>query len=110
MLQGMDINQRVEFTSSADKTTPKTKFILKPLTASEMLETTKYVQGGKLELNQDYVMDLLDKSIVEIKNPDIKEKDKINAFINSLTPVILVELINKVTSLNRLSEDEEKNS
>ncbi len=109
MLKGIDINQRVEFISTKDTDEPKTVFVLRPLTGSEMLDVSKYITDGKLSISGDFATYVLGNAIVEIKNPDLKEKEEIQTFIKKMTTFIITELISEVTRLNNLSDDEAKN-
>ena len=97
MLEGIDVNQRIEFISSMDKTDPHTIFVLRPLTG---LEKLKYPD---LE-NEETLIDYLCISIVEIKNIDIPVKD----FIKTIDLISLSELMNKIGGLNKVSEEDKK--
>jgi len=108
MLQGINLNERIEVISKEDKEEPKTIFVLKPLTALEMLDISKYMQDGKLSFNGEYVRELLCNSIVEIRNPDTKGATNILDFINSQTASVLMEIVVEIGKLNNITEDEKK--
>ncbi len=95
MLQGIDINQRIEFISAYDTTDPKTVFVFKPLSGFEMI---KLSESG-LDIQQ-----FLQKTIAEIHG--VEDKDK---FLTSLSVKILAELINKANEINKITEQEIKN-
>jgi len=109
MLKGIDVSQRIEF-SCEDDVEPKTVFILKPLSGLQMIEVSKNLSTDKkLVLNAQYIQSILECSIVEIKNPEVKEINKINDFISSLSSVVLTELVVEVGKLNNLTGEEQKN-
>ena len=99
MLKGIDMNQRINFISKEDKEEPKTVFVIRPLSAIEMMNTSK----------DEYLSLMLNKSIVEIKNPDLKDRQEIDDFVNGLNVAVLTELINEITDINKLKDDEIKN-
>lgn len=99
MLQGIDVNQRIEFVSKYDTTEPKTVFQFKPLSGSEMFG----LQGKQ----DSFIMTVLNLSIVKIDNLP-KGKDK-KEFLNCLPSNVLNELFTKFNELNNISEEEEKN-
>jgi len=107
MLKGIDLAQRIDFSSSFDIEEPKTIFVLRPLSGVEVLSMAKFVSGT--EISSDYLLELLKASVEEIKNPDIKEKHKVIEFLSSLKPNVLMELVNETSSINKLSAVEEKN-
>ena len=101
MLQGININERITFTSSED-TDPKTEIIIRPLSGFEMMNLSVLFQGGKF-------CSIILKSVVEIKNPDISEKEEVEKYISSLSVEILTVLMESITSINNVSDDEAKN-
>ena len=100
MLEGIDVNQRVEFVSSKDNSEPKTIFVLKPLSGSEMLRVAD--SSG----NYGSLINLLLASVVEIKN---FSTDNIEEAINMLPSDILNEILTKINSINHISEQDAKN-
>lgn len=108
MLKGIDLSQRIEY-SSKDDSDPKTIFILKPMTGLQMLETSKFLKGNEMKINGEYIKTLLGGCIDEVKNPDLKEVAGILAFIEGLAPTVLMELVLEVSSVNKLTDDEVKN-
>ena len=101
MLEGINIKERITFTYSED-TDPKTEIIVKPLTSFEMMQLSSKLAKGDLS-------EVLFESVVEIKNPDIKDVEKIEEFLSSLKIEVVTQLIEKVTSINNLMDDEQKN-
>ena len=99
MLQGIDVNQRIEFISSSDKTEPKTKFYFKPLSGSDMFNIRDNKDG--------FILTTLDMSITEIKNLP-KGMEKID-YLKTLRTKELNELFEKFNEINNVSDDEEKN-
>jgi len=118
MIEGIDINQRIEYTLKSDTTEPKTVFVLRPLSGPEALElTTNRVkvligEGGRpvaeLRMTAEHVRSVLKKCIIEIK--DFKNFESIEKTIESLPPTALAELMRKITEINNLTEAERKNS
>lgn len=100
MLQGIDVSQRIEFSSVSDTGEPKTVFVLKPLSGLEMLE---FSGGGT-----DDIKKMIIKSIVEVKNFS-KDGISIEEVVGSLNLSVVGELINKINYLNNLSRQDEKN-
>lgn len=98
MIQGIDVNQRIEFVSENDKVEPKTIFVFRPLSGFEMLEIEDG-EKGNLKIRK-----FLNETICEIKGIENKE-----SFINSLPIAILGELIKKANEINSFSEIETKN-
>ena len=48
MLKGIDLSQRIEFSSKEDKGDQKTIFVIRPLSGVEMLDVAKHVDNGQL--------------------------------------------------------------
>lgn len=109
MLKGIDVSQRVEFSSAEDKDEPKTIFVLKPLNALELMEIVSLIDTTGKSLSAEYIAALLGKSLVEIKNPDLKDVGEIADFIMSLSFTILMELVTETNTINKLSDVEVKN-
>ena len=107
MLEGIDVQQRVEFSLKSDKPEPTTVFILKPLSGSEMFNFSRAVSDGKMTLFGDRIVDLLVASVVEIKN--YKKGWDVEQSIRTFKIDDLAELLEKVNSLNNISEEEAKN-
>lgn len=97
MIQGIDINQRIEFISSFDNTEPKTIFVFRPLGGTELM---KHTDMGE---TKDFV-GYLCSCIVEIKNC---AQDK-TEFIKSLPLNVIAELLVKAGSLNNVSDEDKK--
>jgi len=99
MLEGIDINQRFEFISKEDKTEPKTKFIFRALSGSDMFS----LQGKQ----DNFIVNVLELSIVEIQNmPEGFDKSQ---YIRSLKTESLNELFEKFNEINNVSDDDQKN-
>ncbi len=96
MLKGIDINQKIEFSSKTDKEETKTIFVLKPLSGIQMLE----ING---------IVSLLLEAIFEIKNPDVLGKDDIEKYLNTCSTGVLTELIDEINKINKITDDESKN-
>lgn len=95
MLQGLNVNERIEFISKSDNSEPKTIFILRPLSGYESATKTT-------------TLEVLLTNIVEIKNMPEGHSD-IETYIKSLDQSCFVELITRVNLLNRVTEQEAKN-
>lgn len=113
MITGIDINQRIEFTLSFDTSEPKTIFILRPLSASELMEFS--INKEMKEITKIFMM--IEKCIVEIKNYKIGEKiinisdeNEKRDIIKSLPVNVINELSIKLTEINHLTDIERKNS
>lgn len=97
MLVGIDLTQRIEFTSKDDKTEPKTIFILKPLSARERMSMS----------NKDEILfDMVNTSVVEIRNCNDKTKEE---YLESLPLDTLVEIGMKVNNISGITDDDKKN-
>lgn len=103
----IDVNQRIEFVSTQDATEPKTIFILRPLTAFDTFDLAKFAENGELKLSGAYILLMLKRSIVDIKNgPDGLNVSQI---IDALSIPVVLELMKKVTEITSLTEQDEKN-
>lgn len=99
MITGIDVNQRIEYVSKYDRSEPKTIFVLRPLSGIEMLQFSE----GK----QEDILNMLRKSIVEVKN--YKDNTSIDEIVSSFSLPIVGELIQKVNIINNFTEQEAKN-
>jgi len=106
MLQGISVDERIEFTCLNDTSEPKTVFILKPLSGIEQFQFYEFYEDGKLKLKPTSVKTILLSSIVEIKNFTNK---KLEEMIDSLDGVTAMALLNKIMEINKLTEKQEKN-
>ncbi len=98
MLQGINIDQRVEFVSEFDTSEPKTKFIIRPLSGVDMLNT------GTTE---NPLLSLLIASVESIENfKGEKDKEKI---IRSLPTNVFNELLEHINKMNEVTDDDRKN-
>jgi len=97
MLKGIDIDQRIKFTSKFDTSEPKTEFTLKPLSGVDMINSKE----------ENPVLGLLGSSILEIKNFDGK-KDK-EEIIKSLPTNVFNELMEEINNINNITDDDKKN-
>jgi len=98
MIQGIDINQRIEFVSKRDTTEPKTVFIFKPLSGFEMLKVQETIDENQK------IKKFISETVVSISGVEDK-----NQFIESLPITILGELLEKANEINSFSETEIKN-
>lgn len=98
MLEGIDINQRIEFISSCDITEPKTIFVFRPLGGVEMM---RYQELNKPEV----LLEFLNTTIVDIKN--CNNPDKI-AYIKSIDKNAISEIVIKALSINELTGEDKK--
>lgn len=107
MLKGIDINERIDYVSKHDDSEPKTVFVFRYLTSSEMLGLSKYFSDSGSKISGDDVINILDQAIVEIRN--FQTNDKRQA-LSSLPLNVLEELVANMLSINKLGEIERKNS
>ena len=107
MLKGIDVNQRVEFSSKNDTSEPKTIFVFSPLSGIQMIDMSGMFKDGMAKLTGDAIVQFLSKCIVEIKNFE-GETEKIK-ILNSLNPSVIGELIEEAGKLNNLTAQEAKN-
>ena len=107
MLQGIDLNQRVEYSDDSDSE-PKTIFVLRPLSGVEMIDLGGAVKtiDGKAVLSGLALYGIVEKSVVEIKNfgRDLPREE----ILKSLSPLSLGKLANRITELNNITADEKK--
>jgi hypothetical protein len=97
MINIIDINQRIDFTSKADTSEPKNVFVLRALSGVEMMNY------GDLN-DKDNLFKFLDASITEVKNISMSKQD----FIKALPLDVLTELIIFTTNINNLTPDDKK--
>lgn len=104
MIQGIDVTQRIEFVDPNDTGDPKTVFVLRPLTASEIL-TLRYSTTD----NAMRIFNTIKASIVEAKNyfKSFEDKDKL---VDSLPMNLITSLSLKIAEINHLQAEEIKNS
>jgi hypothetical protein len=107
MLKGIDINQRIEFTLSEDTSEPKTVFVFKPITGSDMLKLSEGMEGGQLKLSGEKLFDLLEMTIVEVKN--FEPTGAVRDIIKSLPPMVFTKVVSEAIAINRLTEQDSKN-
>lgn len=100
MIKVIDVNSRIEFVSSFDKTEPKTVFYLKPLSGIEMMSFT---DGHKED-----IFNMVISSVVDVKDYPVEGKT-VSEIINSLSITVLGELITKINSINNVTEQDQKN-
>lgn len=103
MLKGIDIRQRIEFSSSLDTNEPKTIFVLKPLTSLETTHFSTLHDDDQLSALRFYIK----SSIVQIKNFETEDVDEA---INLLDSTTLGELLTEINKINKVSKDDVKNS
>ena len=108
MLKGLNMSQRIEFSSVTDTSDPKTIFVLRPLSGEEQ-ENFKDAEGNKLKLSGTKIYDFLSTAVVEIKNFDIagSVREQLNTITDSN---ILAELIREAANLSQMLKDDQKNS
>lgn len=106
MLKGIDIDQRIEFSSKLDKDDTKTIFIFKPLSALEMMNLSSASDDGQLKLTGTKIFDYLEMCIVEIKNYRLTN---VRDALVTLSAPVLTELITEATRINNVSEQDSKN-
>jgi len=103
MIQRIDVNKRIDFVCPSDTSEPKTVFVLRPLSSSEIMNDAS---NDKEKISK--AMDMLEKSIVEVRNGgEYKSKREL---IDTLPMDIIGDLSNKVTELNHLTKELAKNS
>lgn len=100
MLKGIDINERFEFVSKYDKTEPKTVFVFRYLTGSDMFSLRNSDEG--------FIINILEKSIVEIQN--MPEGKSVSEFLRILPSNVLNELFEKFNEINDIDEEDKKKS
>jgi hypothetical protein len=109
MIEGISVQQRIKFVSSNDNGEKKTEIVLRPITGLEAIETMRFFKDGKFEMTSEYVRYITRCSIVEVSNPDIKDREGINAFIETLPAVVLMQLIGEINKISKISGEEAKN-
>jgi len=108
MLEGIDLDQRIEYSCKGDTENP-TVFIFKPLDGFEMLRLSEYVKTDVVSLGGDYVREMLSLCVIEVKNPDLTKSGDIEKFISMQDVTTLTELTFKAMRVNKLMDDEAKN-
>ena len=107
MLKGLDLKQRIEFSSSKDTADPKTIFVMRPLSGEEQ-ENFKDPGTNKIKLAGTKIYDFLAAAIVEIKNFD-GDGDVRSKLVTITDSEILAELIGECGKLSNMSKADEKN-
>lgn len=110
MLKGIDVNQRIEVSSPDDKTKPKTIFVLKPMSGLEDLKLSEFIVDGRLKISEDYIKYVTSKSVVEIKNPDLQDRESIDAFVQSQEVSVLLFLSTEILNIVKVTESDKKKS
>lgn len=110
MLKGIDVNQRFEVSSPDDKTKPKTIFVLKPMSGLEDLKLTEFIVNGRLKITGEYIKYVTSKSVVEIKNPDLQDRESIDTFIQSQEVAVLLWLSTEILNVVKVTEADKKKS
>lgn len=107
MIKGIDVNQRIEFSSVNDADEPKTIFVFRPLTAAEMMELVSDSDGNEVKLVGAKIFNFLEKCIVEVKNYPAGE---IKDVLSTLPMEVITELIKEMDRINKMSRQDSKNS
>jgi hypothetical protein len=107
MITIIDVKQRIDFVSKFDTTEPKTVFVLRPLSGSELLEMSGSVENGEINITGRFMYSFLEKSIVEIKNGP--EQMIVSEVIKGLSAGVISELVTLITKINHMTKDDEKN-
>ena len=107
MLKGIDINQRIEFSSKSDDSEPKTIFIFKPMSAEDMLNFAGDGDNGQLKLSGSKIFSFLEMSIVEIKN--YEPVGTVASILRTLPPMVITELVQESASINKITGQDQKN-
>lgn len=102
MLKSIDIKQRIEWSDPEDVTEPKTIFVLRPLTSSEMLSLADGGDASKKTVG------LIVASIVEVRN--FGGETDIKTIVDSLPLTTMTSLSQKVAEINHLGAETRKNS
>jgi hypothetical protein len=106
MLKGIDVNQRIEYVCKEDDSEPKTVFVFRPMTASEMIDLTSDMDVTQLKMTGKKIIDFLCMAIVEIRNYHIAD---IREALNSLPPTVITELVQESTNINKIVGTDIKN-
>lgn len=108
MLSGIDPNQRIEFSSVADTSDPKTVFVFKPLSGSDMLRFAGLVEGDQMKFKGQQILEFLAACIVEVRN--FEGATEVKEILDMLPVSVLTELMQKAGELNNITDKEAKNS
>jgi len=108
MLKGINVNQRIEFTSKHDTEEPKTVFVFKPLTTEAMMDFVSDSTDGQLKLSGEKLFSFLGLSIIEIKNFGEENETVVNA-LKRLPPMVIVELVEEAVNINKMTGQDSKN-
>lgn len=113
MLQGIDVNEKVEYSLKADTENP-TIFLLGNFTNRDKLKlfANAVDKDGQLDISklQDKLFDIVKVGIKGVKNLGGKDYDVItDDVLDMLSVNAIVELGQKVLEINFASEEERKN-
>lgn len=106
MLKGIDLNQRIEFSSKSDDSEPKTIFVFKPMDTEAMLKFSADSQNGQLKITGTKVFDFLELSIIEINN---YQEGKISDLLRTFPISVIAELVEEAGSINKMTGTDQKN-
>lgn len=110
MLQGINTQERVRFSSVLDKSEPKTVFVLRPLTGFEVFALEKLNDMKSEKMSVEYARELLKLSVLEIENYDFPEKDaSVSEKLETLPFYSILEIAGQVKKLMVLTSEDEKN-
>ena len=108
MIKGIDVNQRIPFSSVNDTDEVKTVFIFQPMTAEALLNYVGGDQGGTLALSGDKLFDFLAMSIVEIQGYD-QMRGTIKETLKTLPILVITELVTESGKINKITGTDQKN-
>lgn len=106
MIKGIDVNQRIEFSSVNDKDAEKTIFVFRPLTSAEMMDLASDAQGNTVKLVGSKIFEYLKLGIVEVRN---YPAGSIEDTLKSLPMDVITELVKEMGRINNMTEQEAKN-
>ncbi len=109
MIEGLDVNERIEYSLTADKGDVKTIFVFRPLDSVEQMNMVN--DDGTVAAGAKFIFPYLNKVIVEIRNFKLKGKDMtvVEEILPLIKPDYLTELLKFSQSLNGVSEQLAKN-
>jgi hypothetical protein len=108
MITGIDVNQIINFVSAHDKSDPKTIWKIGILDYLSYMKISEGMVPGK---EVESCIQAAKYGLRGVENYSVPfDKEKIDDFIKTIPPIILIEIGSKILRLSTMSEDEIKNS
>lgn len=112
MLKGIDLTETIDFISATDDPSNPTVFRIGNITQGDGLKlfTSAMTPDGKTDLSKVNMLEVVKKSLRSIKNWNGYDLSPVpNDVIESIHPMVVLELFGKIMEINFPSGQETKN-